>query len=314
MRPRRRWRGRARGRPLGPARGLAGSRRPHGAAGQRQGARLRLDRRPAERGLPGPRPHPGHGWDPATDAHSLVPVDTGFNLFCSGLAHLMDGTLFFAGGNKNANLDGIRQTHYFDSETNRLWAEYARRSVVSERDPARQRRDADHRGLSRHARGAHDRGRHPRAHDRGPEPAPLPVDRRRAQRPRVRLRPEPTMRSLNPAGTGSWTTMGQRDAAHRSYGSRALYDIGKILVAGGSASRKDAVVVNINGSTPQVTPTAPMANGRRQHNLTVLADGTVLATGGNSSGPRSSTSRTASTPPSSGTRPPASGRRSTRCR
>ena len=27
-----------------------------------------------------------------------------------------------------------------------------------------------------------------------------------------------------------------------------------------------------------------MANGRRQHNLTVLADGTVLATGGNSSG------------------------------
>ena len=27
-----------------------------------------------------------------------------------------------------------------------------------------------------------------------------------------------------------------------------------------------------------------MANGRRQHNLTVLADGSVLATGGNSSG------------------------------
>ena len=43
-------------------------------------------------------------------------------------------------------------------------------------------------------------------------------------------------------------------------------------------------MININGATPQVTATAPMANGRRQHNLTVLADGTVLATGGNSSG------------------------------
>ena len=42
--------------------------------------------------------------------------------------------------------------------------------------------------------------------------------------------------------------------------------------------------IDINGATPQVTATAPMANGRRQHNLTVLADGSVLATGGNSSG------------------------------
>ena len=40
----------------------------------------------------------------------------------------------------------------------------------------------------------------------------------------------------------------------------------------------------MNGATPQVSTTAPMAFGRRQHNLTVLADGTVLATGGNSSG------------------------------
>ena len=33
-----------------------------------------------------------------------------------------------------------------------------------------------------------------------------------------------------------------------------------------------------------VKPTRAMAFGRRQHNLTVLADGSVLATGGNSSG------------------------------
>jgi chitodextrinase len=69
----------------------------------------------------------------------------------------------------------------------------------------------------------------------------------------------------------------------RLWEPRAL-DVGKILVAGGGSSSKDARVVNVNGAPPQVSATAPMAFGRRQHNLTVLADGTVLATGGNSSG------------------------------
>ena len=43
-------------------------------------------------------------------------------------------------------------------------------------------------------------------------------------------------------------------------------------------------MIDINGPTPQVSQTSPMAFGRRQFNLTVLADGSVLATGGNSSG------------------------------
>src|SRR4029079_18847881 len=76
----------------------------------------------------------------------------------------------------------------------------------------------------------------------------------------------------------------QRDTLNRDYGSHALFDVGKILVAGGASSSNDARVIDLNGANPQVSPTAPMANGRRQHNLTVLADGTVLATGGNSSG------------------------------
>ena len=96
--------------------------------------------------------------------------------------------------------------------------------------------------------------------------------------------PDQTMRGLDTSGTGAWQSFGQRDPIDRSYGGHALFDVGKILVAGGGGSSADARVVNISGATPQVTATAPMANGRRQHNLTVLADGTVLATGGNSSG------------------------------
>ena len=96
--------------------------------------------------------------------------------------------------------------------------------------------------------------------------------------------PDTTMRSLNTSGAGAWQSLGQRDSINRDYGSHALYDVGKILVAGGGASTRDARVIDINGATPVTTQTASMANGRRQNNLTVLADGSVLATGGNSSG------------------------------
>ena len=96
--------------------------------------------------------------------------------------------------------------------------------------------------------------------------------------------PDQTLRALDTSGTGTWQTFGTRDSINRDYGGHALFDIGKMLVAGGGPSSKDARVVDLNGPTPVVSATAPMAFGRRQHNLTVLADGSVLATGGNSSG------------------------------
>ena len=45
-------------------------------------------------------------------------VNTGYNIFCSGLAHLVDGTVFIAGGNMDPQFDGIVQTHLFDPATN----------------------------------------------------------------------------------------------------------------------------------------------------------------------------------------------------
>src|SRR3954467_15735131 len=96
--------------------------------------------------------------------------------------------------------------------------------------------------------------------------------------------PDQTLRKLDTSGTGAWQTFGPRDSINRDYGGHAIYGVGKMLVAGGGPSTTDARVVDFNGGTPQVTATSPMAFGRRQHNLTVLADGSVLATGGNSSG------------------------------
>ena len=57
-------------------------------------------------------------WDPATGSQTAVNVGTGFNIFCSGLAHLVDGRMFIAGGNKDQQLNGIVQTHLFDPANN----------------------------------------------------------------------------------------------------------------------------------------------------------------------------------------------------
>lgn len=224
-------------------------------------------------------------WDPATGSHTPANL-TGFNIFCSGLAHLADGSLFLVGGNKNAQDDGIVQTHYFDASTN-AWSRGP--NMAGERwypsvTPLSN-------GESLITSGGYD------------VPQVLKTDGglRTLNTASLELPlypwidvapdgrafysgPDRTMKTLNTAGGGSWQLFGQRDSLYRDYGSRALYDIGKILVAGGGASSRDARVINMAGATPQVSATAPMNDGRRQHNLTVLADGSVLATGGNSSG------------------------------
>jgi hypothetical protein len=57
-------------------------------------------------------------FDPATGTHTRVDVDTGHNIFCAGFAHLPGGSLFLAGGNRDAQLNGIVQTHVFDPANN----------------------------------------------------------------------------------------------------------------------------------------------------------------------------------------------------
>jgi Domain of unknown function (DUF1929)/Bacterial Ig domain len=237
-----------------------------------------------------PEPEQNHTratvWDAATGSQTDVTLNDGFNMFCSGLAHMTNGNLFIAGGNKDPQFDGIVQTHYFDWENN-TWSlgmnmSYARwypsvtpmgngeMLITSGGPPIPEVRQND--GTLRPLSNASlslplypwfDVAPDGRAFDSGPDQA---------------------MRSLNPSGAGSWQLWSNRDSINRTYGGHAIYDVGKILIAGGGPSTNTADVIDINGATPTVTPTGSMAYGRRQNNLTVLADGTALVTGGNSSG------------------------------
>ena len=224
-------------------------------------------------------------WDPATG--TFTPVDlTGYNVFCSGLAHLLDGSLFLAGGNKNDQLEGIAQTHVFDSDTN-TWSRGADMAEDRWYPTVTPLHDGELLITAggpevpevRQTDGAL------RALDTAALSLPLYPWIDVAPDGRAFYSgPEPTLRSLDPAGGGSWQTFGRRDSLWRGYGSHVMYDRGRILVAGGQLSSRDSRVINLNGATPQTSSTERMGYGRRQHNLTVLADGKVLATGGLSSG------------------------------
>jgi hypothetical protein len=225
-------------------------------------------------------------FDPATGTQTNVENDSGYNVFCSGIAHLVDGTVYVAGGNKDNTLAGIVQTHTFDPTTS-LWARGADMAqprwyptvtalrngemlITSGGPIVPEVRKLD--GTLRELTGA------PLSQALYPWMVVAPDGRAYS------LGPDTTIRRLDTTGRGAWAAQTTRDTINRTYGSHALFDIGKVLVAGGGPSTPTAVVVDLNGPAPQVTPTSPMASGRRQHNLTMLPDGSVLATGGNSSG------------------------------
>src|SRR4051794_37944374 len=203
-------------------------------------------------------------WDPATGTQTPVTAGTGYNVFCSGLANLVDGRLFIAGGNKDQQLNGIVQTHIFDPTTNTwsLGPDMAAGRWYPTVTPLRN-------GEMLITSGRVDT----------PEVRTLAGSLRALSTASLSLPlypwmdvapdgrafysgPDQALRALDTAGTGTWQALGQRDTINRDYGSHALVDVGKMLVAGGGPSTRDARVVDLNGATPQVSTTSPMAYGR----------------------------------------------------
>jgi hypothetical protein len=97
-------------------------------------------------------------------------------------------------------------------------------------------------------------------------------------------------RYLDTTGTGSWSLVDNNNFGNRHWGSSVMYDVGKVLITGGSQCgiyascsmlpTNTAEVIDLNSPAPQWTYIAPMAFPRKHHNLTLLPDGKVLATGG----------------------------------
>ncbi|TAE45918.1 MAG: DUF1929 domain-containing protein, partial [Bacteroidetes bacterium] len=100
--------------------------------------------------------------------------------------------------------------------------------------------------------------------------------------------PSANMHWLDPSGSGSYT-----DAGSRSYdgysicGTTVMYDIGKILKAGGASSYSSGLpannrcfVIDINTDNAVVTDIPDMQRGRTFHQAIVLPTGEVIIFGG----------------------------------
>ena len=96
--------------------------------------------------------------------------------------------------------------------------------------------------------------------------------------------PESGSLFLDTSGTGKWTDGPDSQFGYRDYGSAVMYEPGKVLiVGGGSPPTATAETIDLNASSPRWQSTGAMKFARRQMNATLLADGTVLSTGGTSS-------------------------------
>ena len=83
------------------------------------------------------------------------------------------------------------------------------------------------------------------------------------------------------ADQGSWTESSARQAGVSEYAPSVMYDVGKIIyIGGGSPPTNTVEVIDLNVPTPTWRTVQPMHFPRRQHNATLLPDGTILVTGG----------------------------------
>ncbi len=230
-------------------------------------------------------------WDPTDGSHLSANNDTDADLFCAGSAQLWDGRVVFAGGDSGrAGRNGpLANSSMYDPWTN-TWvrmdnmeaprwyssvAAMASGELLTFGGSYTPTPIAEVLRLNKQWRALDIATPYTFSGDYQWLQADLDGGA-------MYLGPHNLLGSLDATGDGQFELLGERDdESYRGYGSYAMYTTGKVLVAGGGASSDSAVIVDM--TTKSSVPAAPLGQGRRQHNLTILADGTVLATGGNSS-------------------------------
>jgi hypothetical protein len=240
-------------------------------------------------------------WDPVTGftqvADATCTDPTVCELFCAGHSFLADGTLLVAGGHNEALGDdnGLLQASIFDGFAWRATGSmrYGRwyPTLVTMFDGRVIAISGDQ------APGVN--ATIPERYDpaTGAWTPLTSAGRKLALYPRAFVEPKngrifvagqenPSL-YLNPLGTGGWTNGPARVVADRSYGAAVMLDDKVVYYGGGGATNcpaslptRTAEMIDLAAAAPAWKAIAPMAFGRRQLNAVILADGTVLVTGG----------------------------------
>lgn len=261
-------------------------------------------------------------WDPATGNSEptaqppRLDNGRGVNLFCSGHCFLADGQLLVVGGHL-FDSEGVDQACLYDFATD-TWKALPRMNDGRWYPSALTLPDGGALSIS----GSFALGRpQPPPDNASPPPAGTPfhtnsnpqIWRDNAWTPTVnfqtlqlypRLHVEPKQGQvfmagpqgqsffLDTQGAGAWTPGPQRDGALRDYAPSVMYQSGKVIYIGGGQDQDtqlptDTVeIIDLNVPNPEWKATGSMHFRRRQHNATVLPDGTVLVTGGTQGTPQ----------------------------
>jgi hypothetical protein len=242
-------------------------------------------------------------WDPVTGftevADQTCTNPTICELFCAGQAFLPDGNLLVAGGHDQALGDenGLKQASVFDGFGWRSTAsmQYARwyPTLVTLGDGQVIALSGD--------QTPNQRATIPERYsaNTGAWTQLTWAPRTMQLYPRAFVEPKnglvfvaglesPSM-YLDPVGSTGWTTGPARVVANRSYGAAVMLDNTVVYFGGGGATncptalpQRSAEQIDLGAAAPSWSAIAPMAFRRRQLNATILADGTVLVTGGTS--------------------------------
>lgn len=229
-------------------------------------------------------------WDPSNSSLTQLPR-VGYNIFCTGHSLLADGRVFVTGGHIENNR-GLNDASYYDPFAN-SWTRlpdmndgrwYPTSTVLPNGDVLIVSGDKS-------AGGVNDL---PQVWQVGSGTWRNLTSARQGQPlyPKMFLAPNgrvfyagDTSQYLDTAGSGSWSTVGNRRVFGRdNYGSAVMYDDGRVVYIGGADPPvASAEIINLNVTSPAWTLVGSMAQPRRQHNATLLPDGKVVVTGGSSS-------------------------------
>ncbi|HZZ30144.1 MAG TPA: Calx-beta domain-containing protein [Pirellulales bacterium] len=229
-------------------------------------------------------------WDPTT-GQITIPNNPGYNIFCTGMSLLADGSVLVTGGHVD-NLVGLPFSSIYNPFTD-TWKQLPNINGGRWYPSSTTLANGDVLILSGATNMAGNDDPLPQVYD---VTANKWIDLTTAEQslplyPRTFSAPngdvfvagsQQLSEYIDTTGTGALIPVANRIDPDRDYGSAVMYAPGKILyVGGGSPATNSAEIIDLNQPNPQWQEVSPMAFARRNCNATLLPDGEVLVTGGN---------------------------------
>jgi hypothetical protein len=245
------------------------------------------------------QPEPTEVWNPA-DPTTFTTLNAPDSVFCDGAAQLPDGRILVIGGYGGLSTGqiGIVNTNIFDPSTN-TWTSVANMHFPRWYPDLTELADGDYVAISGNSTNASTWADTPEVYDptanTWTELSNIDTSEvHEEEYPFSYLIPNGNVLTIGPSedvtyemnvANQTWTPVGGQSGILN--GSSIQYLPGQILYSGGASSVTSTepsvattAVLNTNAADPTWQQTQPMQNNRIYHTLTMLANGQVLAVGG----------------------------------